>query len=66
MCLKSWILCIKYDTIEQARRTEKKIWEVATNYEILSATIMCRQTKFIISICLKRLEKLNICWRQVM
>ena len=34
-----------------------------TNYEVLSATMVGQ--KFFISNCLKRLEKLNICGRQV-
>ena len=38
----------------------------STNYKILSATMVGRRRKFLISNRLKRLEKLNICRRQVM
>ena len=36
-----------------------------TNYEVLSATMVGQQRKFFISNRLKRLEKLDICGRQV-
>ena len=39
--------------------------EGATKYELLSATIVGWQRKFLISNRLKRLENLNICRRQV-
>ena len=38
----------------------------STNYKILSATMVGRRRKFLMSNRLKRLEKLNICRRQVM
>ena len=48
----------------------KKIWGGGggggnTNYEVLSATMVGQQRKFFISNRLKRLEKLDICGRQV-
>ena len=49
----------------QARRNEKKS-EGAINYVILSATMVGQRRKLSISNHLKRLEKLNICRRQVM
>ena len=51
--------------IMQARRNEKKTWG-ATNYVVLSATMVGRRRKSLISNRLKRLEKLNICRREVM
>ena len=50
----------------QARRNEKSSGggKGATNYEILSATMVGRQRKFFTSNRLKRIEKLNICRRQ--
>ena len=52
--------------IYQARRNEKNSEGEATNYVILSATMVGRRRRFLISNCLKRLEKLYICWREVM
>ena len=49
----------------QARRNEKKS-EGAINYVILSATMVGQRRKLFISKHLKRLEKRNICRRQVM
>ena len=37
-----------------------------TNYVILSATMISRRRKRSILSRLKRLEKLNVCWREVM
>ena len=42
---------------------KKNFFGGARNYEILSATMVGRRRKFCIS---KRLEKVNICRRQVM
>ena len=50
---------------KQAHRNGKKSMG-ATNYEMLSATMVGGQRKFFISNRLKGLEKLNICRRQVM
>ena len=44
----------------------KKILGGATNYEILSAATVGQQRKFFISNRVKRLEKFDICRRQVM
>ena len=44
----------------------KKILGGATKFEILSATMAGRQREFLISDCLKVLEKFNICRRWVM
>ena len=44
----------------QARRNEKNFGRGATNYEILSATMVDRGRKFFVSNRLKGLEKLNI------
>ena len=49
----------------QARRNEKNSGG-GTNYVILSATMVSRRRKFLISNRLKQLEKLNICRREVM
>ena len=43
----------------------KKNLEGATNYVILSVTMVSRRRKFFISNRLKRLEKRNICRRKV-
>ena len=44
----------------------KNILKGNANYVILSATIVRRRRKFFTSKRLKRLEKLYICWREVM
>ena len=45
---------------------KKKSGRGATNYVILSATMVSRRRKFLISNRLKELEKLNICRMEVM
>ena len=62
---KVWTLSIHTLSSTQARRNEKNSGG-ATNYEILSATMVGRRRKCFISNRLKGLEKLNICRRQVM
>ena len=49
----------------QAHRIEKSSWGV-TKFEILSATIVGRGREFLISNCLKGLEKFNFCRKWVM
>ena len=51
--------------VPQVCRNEKNSGGGATNQEILPATMVGRRRKFFISNRLKRLEKLNICRRQV-
>ena len=54
------------ENCRQVRRNEKISGGWATNYEILSATMVGRRKKICISNCLKRLKKRNICTRKAM
>ena len=51
---------------EKAGENSIAVGRGARNYEILSATMVGRRRKLLISNRLKGLEKLNIYWRRVM